>query len=63
MGGIRVPVALNYAVILNRYEVGFRGRPMWSVVFIATAFFAITFAVVSYSMREVHKRGKAGWPR
>jgi hypothetical protein len=28
---------------------------MWSVVFIATAFFAISFAVVSYSMREVHK--------
>jgi hypothetical protein len=36
---------------------------MWSVVFIATVLFAITFAVVSYSMREVHKRGKAGWPR
>jgi hypothetical protein len=29
---------------------------MWTVVFIATAFFAISFAVVSYSMREAHKR-------
>ena len=37
---------------------------MWSVVFIATAFFAITFAVVSYSMREVRRRERrAVWPR
>jgi len=35
---------------------------MWSVVFIAAAFFAITFAVVSYSMREVRRRErKAVW--
>jgi hypothetical protein len=29
---------------------------MWSVVFIAASFFAITFVVVSYSMREIHRR-------
>ena len=29
---------------------------MWSVVFIAASFFAITFAVVSYSMREGRRR-------
>ena len=41
-----------------------RGAIMWSVVFIATAFFAITFAVVSYSMREVRRRERrAVWPR
>jgi hypothetical protein len=28
---------------------------MWSVVFIAAALFAITFAVVSYSMSEVRR--------
>jgi hypothetical protein len=29
---------------------------MWSVVFIAAAFFAIAFAIVSYSMRDAHRR-------
>jgi len=29
---------------------------MWSVVFIAASLFAIAFAVVSYSMREVRRR-------
>jgi hypothetical protein len=29
---------------------------MWSVVFTAASFFAITFAVVFYSMREIRRR-------
>jgi hypothetical protein len=29
---------------------------MWLVVFVAAAFFAVTFAVVAYSMREVRQR-------
>ena len=53
--------------LLPHFLIGYgwrQGAIMWSVVFIATAFFAITFAVVSYSMREVRRRERrAVWPR